>query len=167
MLFLMVSSILLSIYIQRTESISFKEYETQLPVEKFLDSIGVKFPLIVLAQSIEETTQDGKIFNSTICRNNFNHFGMKFNRRGYARDTRYGHARYDGPLDSFLDYKAWQKYMLDRVKYPVETEEDYFYFLEHLPTNKDCTGRYAENRRYVTNLKYYLKKLKQLKFKKK
>lgn len=149
-------------HITETETTSFKEYEASLPVVKYIDSMGIKFPIIVLAQSIQETTDKGCIFNSTICKENKNFFGMKYNKRGHAQGTKRGHAFYNSKIDSFLDYRDWQKQMLSRVKYRVETEEEYYYFLEHLPTNQSSTGRYAEDPNYVDHLRSHVKTLRQL-----
>lgn len=145
-----------------SEEISIKQYEKTIPLLREMDSIGIKCSRVVLAQFIDETSVNYIPFKSKIFLENNNICGMKHNSRGYSLGVKNGHANYADVLNSLLDYKAWQTSMLSRVPYKVETDEDYLYFLEHLPVNSTCTGRYAENPRYVPQLRKHLTRLKRI-----
>lgn len=102
---------------------------------------GIKFPRVVAAQSIHETS----FFNSTIYRENKNLFGMKWNKRGFASSVNRGHAKYASQAYSLMDYKAWQDNVL-RLR-PVDTEREYLELLNNLPLCGGC--RYAEDLEYT------------------
>lgn len=114
------------------------EYEKQLLVvsleadknkfteNKFVDELkrlNVKFPEIVMAQSILETGN----FTSKIFKENHNLFGMKQAtvRINTANGTQYGHAYYDNWYQSIYDYAFYQcRYLSD-----IHNEDEYFSYL--------------------------------------
>ena len=94
--------------------------------EKFvaeLKRLNVKFPYIVMAQSIAETGH----FKSTIFQENHNLFGMKQAtiRINTAKGTENGHAFYDNWFQSLYDYAFYQCRYLSNI----DTEEEYFLYL--------------------------------------
>lgn len=113
----------------------------------FLESSGVLFPDVAIAQIILET---GRL-SSAVYRECNNLFGMKLSSRRIASTSCRGHAGYNHPYDSILDYRAWQT---DRITYyrkkygPVDTEEDYLLLLKRM--------NYAEDPLYVPKLKRIL-----------
>lgn len=117
-----------------------------------LDKIGIRNGEIVLAQAILETGN----FRSQVCLENHNHFGMKYNKRGYALGTKNGHAYYNNALDSYLDYKEWQdnafRYWGNEL-----SDEQYLQLLESPYKDK---RRYAEDKNYVSKLKLIIKKIR-------
>jgi hypothetical protein len=120
--------------------------------EKFatmLKDLNVKFPHIVMAQSIIETGQ----FKSTIFKTNHNLFGMKeANRRiTTAQGTQLNHAYYNSWQESVYDYAFFQCRYLGQI----QTEEEYYAYLG---------ANYAEASNYVQVLKSTIERegLKQL-----
>ncbi len=89
-----------------------------------LKELNVRFPHIVLAQSILETGY----FNSNIFKANNNLFGMKMaNRRcKTAKGTNLGHAYYDDWKESVMDYALFQSAYLRDLK----TEKSYLNYLD-------------------------------------
>ena len=77
-------------------------------VYNYIREVGIEHPSIVYAQSIAETGH----YNSVICRENHNIFGMKkpTQRRTLATGVNRGHATYDTWKQSIFDYWLWQKY---------------------------------------------------------
>ena len=125
-------------------------YQRDATLIQRFEKLGLVAPRIVLAQTYLETGN----LTSDIYRKNKNRFGMKYNRRGYAKGSRSGHAYYDSEVETFMDYMAWQKQMLgDRV---IKSEEEYLYFLDHLPGNR----RYAEDPQYTNKLRKIAAKIK-------
>lgn len=110
---------------------------------KMLKNLNVKFPHIVLAQSIIETGN----FKSTIFKTNHNLFGMKeANRRvTTAKGTQLNHAYYNSWQESVYDYAFFQCRYLGQIK----TEEDYYTYLG---------ANYAEATNYVNVLKSIVEK---------
>ena len=105
---------------------------------------------VVLAQAILETGN----FKSKILRENRNHFGMKYNKRGHCMGTRYGHCYYQSDIDSYIDYKEWQDAMLDgRVLTNAE------YLLELNCMTRRWNKRYAEDPLYTDKLKILITKI--------
>lgn len=109
----------------------------------FLKRINVKYPHIVMAQSIVESGH----YRSKIFLSNNNMFGMK---RSTSRITtsdslQYGYAYYFTWTESVYDYAFLQSTYLHRIK----TEEDYFSYLS-------CN--YAESENYVKLLKQVIKR---------
>jgi uncharacterized FlgJ-related protein len=98
-----------------------------------LKRLNVKYPHIVLAQSIIESGH----FQSNIFRANNNLFGMKEakQRTTTARGTNLGHAYYDNWRESILDYAMFQSAYLRNIK----SEQQY---LDYLGKN------YAEDKKY-------------------
>lgn len=103
-----------------------------------LKELNVKFPHIVMAQSIVETGH----WTSNIFKENHNLFGMKQARVrvNTARGTQYNHAYYDNWRESVYDYAFYQCRYLGSIK----TEDDYFQYLSE---------SYAEADDYINTLK--------------
>ena len=89
-----------------------------------LKEVNIKFPHIVLAQSILETGN----FQSNIFRVNNNLFGMKEARQRCktAKGTNLGHAYYDHWKESVMDYALFQSAYLRDLK----TEKQYLNYLD-------------------------------------
>jgi len=121
-----------------------------------LQEYKIRFPKVVLAQMILETGT----FKSKIFKENHNPFGMKHNKRGFSTGVKNGHANYPHMSHkgyctwecydfAFMDYRNWQdKYLPDSVT----TEEQYLYYLDHLPGGL----RYAEDPLYTIKLRNIL-----------
>lgn len=109
--------------------------------EKFVDELkrlNVKFPHIVMAQSIIETGY----WNSKIVKESNNLFGMKeaLTRVNTAKGTQFNHAFYDSWRESIYDYAFWQcRYMGG-----VNNEQEYYAYLSQV---------YAEDSNYIQKLK--------------
>lgn len=103
-----------------------------------LKQLNVKFPHIVLAQSIVETGH----WTSKIFLENHNLFGMKeaYVRVHTARGTQYGHAYYEDWEESVYDYAFYQCRYLGAIR----TEDEYFNYL---------SNSYAESPNYIKILK--------------
>lgn len=120
--------------------------------EKFVDELkrlNVKFPYIVMAQSILETGH----WKSQVFKENHNLFGMKQAniRINTAKGTNLNHAYYDDWRESVYDYAFYQcRYMGN-----ADTEEEYYLALG---------ASYAEADNYVQALKTVIakEKLKEL-----
>ena len=109
--------------------------------EKFVDELkrlNVKFPHIVMAQSILETGH----WKSQVFKENHNLFGMKQAniRINTAKGTNLNHAYYDNWRESVYDYAFYQC----RYMGAANTEEEYFLALG---------ASYAEAGNYVQALK--------------
>jgi folate-dependent phosphoribosylglycinamide formyltransferase PurN len=109
--------------------------------EKFaaeLERLNVKFPHIVMAQSIIETGH----WTSNVFKENHNLFGMKQAtvRINTANGTQNGHAYYDDWYQSVYDYAFYQCRYLGGIS----TEEDYYAYLGQ---------NYAQAGNYVQVLK--------------
>jgi hypothetical protein len=116
--------------------------------EKFaaeLERLNVKFPHIVMAQSIIETGH----WTSNVFKENHNLFGMKQAtvRINTANGTQNGHAFYDDWYQSVYDYAFYQCRYLGGIS----TEEDYYAYLGQ---------NYAEAGNYVQVLKNVVEKEK-------
>jgi len=103
-----------------------------------LKELNVKFPHIVLAQSIVETGH----WTSKIFLENHNLFGMKeaYVRVHTAKGTQYGHAYYENWEESVYDYAFYQCRYLGAIR----TEDEYFNYL---------SNSYAEAPNYIKILK--------------
>jgi hypothetical protein len=116
---------------------------------QMLKDLNIKFPHIVMAQSIIET---GK-FKSTIFKTNHNLFGMKEAKRRVttAKGTELNHAYYNSWQESVYDYAFFQCRYLGKI----QTEEEYFAYLG---------ANYAESINYIQVLKSTIERegLKQL-----
>ena len=104
---------------------------------KELKRLNVRFPHIVLAQSILETGY----WESRIYQENNNLFGMKQARARAttAKGTQLGHAYYDGWKESVTDYALYQAAYLNKLR----TEKKYLNYLDR---------NYAEAKNYDKNL---------------
>jgi flagellum-specific peptidoglycan hydrolase FlgJ len=103
-----------------------------------MKEVNIKFPHIVLAQSMIETGS----FSSEIFKHNHNLFGMKepSSRATVAKGTKRGHAYYDHWTQSVVDYALFQSRYMSHLK----SESAY---LEYLGKH------YAEDPNYVTKVK--------------
>jgi uncharacterized FlgJ-related protein len=104
----------------------------------YMQELKIKFPYIVLAQSMVETGN----FTSKIFKTNHNLFGMKVAtiRPTTNLGEQSGHAYYSNWKNSVIDYALWQC----RVLNVIQTENQYYeYLYEH----------YAENKSYVALVK--------------
>lgn len=103
-----------------------------------LKGLNVKFPHIVLAQSIVETGH----WTSRIFKENHNLFGMKeaYVRVHTAKGTQYNHAYYENWIESVYDYAFYQCRYLSSIS----TEDEYFQYLSR---------SYAEAPNYIQSLK--------------
>lgn len=138
--------------------------EVRNAVDKFLhvmDTMGIRYSSVALAQALHETN----IFQSRICKENYNIFGMKESSRHYDIGSQYGHAKYPHDshkgkctiecyMHSLRDYKAWQDRMMPWPK--IENEQDYIWYLQHLPGGLS----YAEDPNYMKRINHYLNLIK-------
>ena len=92
---------------------------------KELKRLNVRFPHIVLAQSILETGY----WESRIYQENNNLFGMKQARARAttAKGTQLGHAFYDDWKESVVDYALYQAAYLNKLR----TEKKYLSYFHH------------------------------------
>ena len=116
--------------------------------EKFADELkrlNVKFPYIVMAQSIIETGH----WTSNVFKENHNLFGMKQAnvRINTANGTQNGHAYYDDWYQSVYDYAFYQCRYLGGI----DTEDEYYTYLG---------SSYAEAGNYVQVVKSTVEKEK-------
>ena len=115
---------------------------SQTALVQMLKDLNVKYPYIVLAQSIVETGH----WSSHIFYENHNLFGMKEARRRIttAEGTARNHAYYNHWRESVYDYAFYQCRYLGRI----ESEAAYFEYL---------AASYAEAPNYVSALKATIK----------
>jgi hypothetical protein len=122
---------------------------SQAQLIQMLKDLNVKYPHIVLAQSIIETGH----WTSSIYLENHNLFGMKQARRRIttAEGTARNHAYYNHWRESVYDYAFYQCRYLGKIN----SEEEYFQYLG---------ASYAEAPDYVNTIKTVIKreKLKEL-----
>lgn len=111
---------------------------SQEELVEMLKDLNVRYPHIVLAQSILETGH----YSSHIFKTNHNLFGMKEARRRVktAKGTQLNHAYYDNWKESVYDYAFYQCRYMGRI----DTEAEYYQALD---------ASYAEANQYSTNLK--------------
>ena len=127
--------------------VSLEEQKNTFTEDKFADELkrlNVRFPHIVMAQSIIETGG----FKSNIFKENHNLFGMKQAniRINTAKGTQNGHAYYDNWYESVYDYAFYQCRYLSTIR----NEQEYFTYL---------STSYAESGdKYVSALKDVIKK---------
>lgn len=110
---------------------------SQEALVKELKRLNVRFPEIILAQSILETGH----FSSRIFRENNNLFGMKQARARSttAVGTQLNHAYYDSWKESVIDYALFQNAYMNKIR----KEKQYLHYL-----NKN----YAEAKNYDKTL---------------
>ena len=115
---------------------------SQAGLVQMLKDLNVKYPHIVMAQSIIETGH----WSSHIFLENHNLFGMKQARRRIttAEGTSRNHAYYNHWRESVYDYAFYQCRYLSKIN----TEEEYFQYLD---------ASYAEAPNYVGALKATIK----------
>lgn len=114
---------------------------SQAKLVQMLKDLNVRFPHIVMAQSIIESGH----FQSNIFRTNHNLFGMKQAkmRCTTAKGTNLAHAYYDNWKESVYDYAFFQS----RYLHDLKTEAQY---LEYLDRN------YAEAKDYDLAIKHVI-----------
>lgn len=112
---------------------------------QMLKDLNVKFPYIVMAQSIQETGH----WKSSIFLENHNLFGMKEAQRRIttAEGTNRNHAYYNHWRESVYDYAFYQCRYLSSIK----SEAEYFEYL---------SASYAEDSGYVDAIKKVIQREK-------
>lgn len=144
------SSIFIGRYIEKDRMIKgLTEYEKLVIVKQadpfnkeqlasMLKELNVKFPHIVMAQSIIETGR----WRSKVFLENNNLFGMKeANRRvSTSKGTQLNHAYYNHWRESVYDYAFYQCRYLSNIN----TEDEYYQYLD---------GSYAEAGDYIQVIK--------------
>ena len=118
--------------------LSLEKEKNKFTREKFaneLKRLNVKFPHIVMAQSIIETGN----FKSKVFKENNNLFGMKQAnvRINTAKGTQNNHAYYEDWYQSVYDYAFYQCRYLGGI----DTEEEYYLYLGQ---NYAEAGNYVE-----------------------
>ena len=106
--------------------LSLDKEKNKFSEEKFVEELkrlNVKYPYIVMAQSIAETGH----YKSQVFKENHNLFGMKMARVrvNTANGVQNGHAYYDDWYQSVYDYAFYQCSVLSNIN----TEEEYFLYL--------------------------------------
>lgn len=114
-------------------------------IANFLIELKVKYPHIVLSQSIIESGN----YTSKIFLENNNPFGMKlsWNRATTALGIKNGYAYYSNLRDAIIDYAFMQSSYYRSAK----TEEDYYILLQKF---------YAEDKEYINKVRKIANKLK-------
>lgn len=114
-------------------------------IANFLIELKVKYPHIVLSQSIIESGN----YTSKIFLENNNPFGMKlsWNRATTALGIKNGYAYYSNLRDAIIDYAFMQSSYYRSAK----TEEDYYILLQK---------SYAEDKEYINKVRKIANKLK-------
>lgn len=134
---------IISIIINKNEINDFNQEK----LIKYLKTLNIKYPHIVIAQAMLETNN----FNSRIFIENNNLFGMKVAtiRPTTNKGEQHGHAFYENWRESVLDYALYSATYLKNIK----TEDEYFNYLSQY---------YAEDTNYIIKLKKIIdvKKLK-------
>ena len=120
------------------ESDSSKNSFSQDKLVEEIKRLNIKFPHIVMAQSIIETGH----WSSEVFRHNHNLFGMKEARVriNTAEGTNLNHAYYRNWRESLYDYAFYQSRYLGEIK----TEKSYFQYLSR---------SYAESPNYVSSIR--------------
>jgi flagellum-specific peptidoglycan hydrolase FlgJ len=119
----------------------------QREVYEELVRLDVKFPDIVLAQTILESGN----FSSKVAKQNNNLFGMRMPkvRQTTAIGQRYGYARYYNWKESVKDYKLWQEALLK--KYPNMTRGQYKSYINRI---------YSTGKNYISKINLIIQKNK-------
>lgn len=114
-------------------------------IANFLIELKVKYPHIVLSQSIIESGN----YTSKVFLENNNPFGMKlsWNRSTTALGIKNGYAYYSNLRDAIIDYAFMQSSYYRSAK----TEEDYYLLLQK---------SYAEDKEYINKVRKIANKLK-------
>ncbi|QIG63366.1 hypothetical protein DAC16_133 [Bacteroides phage DAC16] len=114
-------------------------------IANFLIELKVKYPHIVLSQSIIESGN----YTSKVFLENNNPFGMKlsWNRATTALGIKNGYAYYSNLRDAIIDYAFMQSSYYRSAK----TEEDYYILLQK---------SYAEDKEYINKVRKIANKLK-------
>jgi uncharacterized FlgJ-related protein len=121
---------------------------------EYLKQINIKFPELVFAQAIKESS-----FKSSLWKNNNNPFGMKeaTKRPNKQNGSQHGHAYYDTWKDAIIDYALYQSYIgLSKMK----TEEEYLNFIKEMnyyDTSHPNNVNYLDDLKKIsTNIESYM-----------
>lgn len=127
------------------ENVFIEEFCYKDSIANLLIELKVKYPHIVLAQSILESNN----YSSTIFIRNNNPFGMKlaFNRPTTALGIKGGYAYYSSIRESIIDYAFMQAFYYKGAK----SEEDYYFLLQE---------SYAEDKGYIQKIRKIANTLK-------
>lgn len=132
-------------YTESEKMVLIKESDvfTQEKFVQMIKDINIKYPHIVLAQSMIET---GK-WKSNIFLENQNLFGMKEakSRITTAKGTQHNHALYNHWRESVYDYAFYQS----RYLHNIRSENEYYQYL---------AANYAENPNYLRAVKALIEK---------
>lgn len=114
-------------------------------LQNCIDSLGLKFPEIVMAQARLETGH----FKSFIFRENNNLFGMRYPRKRPSANIgkKHGYSLYKDWKQSVLDYSLYQSTYLSHIK----TQEEYLSYLKK---------HYAQDPKYLDKVKSLIKMYK-------
>ena len=141
--------ILLSIGFMTSSFIDGKNNKTEIVIDSVLTEqnvytslifFNIKYPEVVMSQIMIESNK----FNSKLCKNNNNLFGMTIaTKRITTAINKSGYAKYNNWVESVLDYKYYQDYILCHHK--IENRTQYIAFLHknyaHSKTYKDSLTR--------------------------
>lgn len=135
-------------YEQKLLIVNLEAEKKKFTKEKLVSEIkrlNIKFPHIVMAQSIIETRK----WTSPIFKENHNLFGMKEAtvRITTSSGTERGHAYYEDWYQSVYDYAFYQSRYLGGIK----SEAEYLSYL---------SASYAADKNYVTKIKMVIEKEK-------
>jgi len=124
-------------YDSNTKSLSTNQFSEETLI-KMMNDLSMRFPHIVLAQSILETG----FWKSTIFVENHNLFGMKEakSRITTALGTNKNHAHYNSWRESVYDFAFYQCRYLSKIK----NEDEYYAYL---------SNSYAQDSTYTSKLK--------------
>ncbi len=117
-----------------------KKHQHDFSQEEFMRELlrlNIKYPHIVMAQAMQESSFKSPMFN-----HNNNMLGMKVARRRPSTNIgeQFNHANYDNWRDAVVDYALWQcTFILD-----VKTEDEYYQVLD---------GVYAESTTYISKVR--------------
>lgn len=114
-----------------------KQYQKEFSQEEFMRELirlNIKYPHIVMAQAVQESS-----FKSPIFKHNHNMLGMKVATRRPSTNIgeQFNHANYDNWRDAVVDYALWQSTFIMDIK----NEDEYYQLLGEI---------YAAGPDYVT-----------------
>lgn len=102
-----------------------KQYQSDFSKDQFMRELirlNVKYPHIVMAQAIQESS-----FKSSMFKHNHNMLGMKVATRRPSTNIgeQFAHANYDNWRDAVIDYAMWQSTFIMDIK----NEDEYYQVL--------------------------------------
>jgi len=149
-IFLILCGIALMIY----TFLKGKTSNTGANIYKIIKSHGFVDPLakFVLSQAAHETAVLGVPFQSNICRNNNNLFGMKYAGQVYADGEKNGYAYYTSVTRSVSDFTTWwNRHRTFIFPLYVTSIEDYVKFLKGQSYFEDTIENYTRGCKYFYN----------------